>query len=263
MRLRYFRRIFSTFFFVVFVFVTADAFELLPATVKKTIVYTQIVPSLLGAISGFLIPAVSLIILISVTLLGGRLYCSFLCPLGYMQDGVIWLKGRITKKLRWKFRKPSNRLWYGILILTAALFVLGQAAGVMLLDPYSISGRFIHLFVQPLVFIVNNSISAVLNSYHNFSLTPVKLSYPSLLIYIIPAITLFFVIILSWGAGRRYCNLICPVGAILSIAGKISWYRIRIDETKCNGCGICERSCKAGCINSKEKQVDTGRCVMC
>lgn len=41
---------------------------------------------------------VVVIILIAMTLLFGRIYCSVICPLGVMQDGISWLSGLRKKK---------------------------------------------------------------------------------------------------------------------------------------------------------------------
>ena len=39
--------------------------------------------------------------------------------------------------------------------------------------------------------------------------------------------------------------------------------KIKIDPEKCRNCGICEKNCKAGCIDYNEHDVDSSRCVMC
>ena len=36
-----------------------------------------------------------------------------------------------------------------------------------------------------------------------------------------------------------------------------------IDTSKCNGCGLCARNCKASCIDSKKHEIDYSRCVVC
>lgn len=60
--------------------------------------------------------------------------------------------------------------------------------------------------------------------------------------------------------GRVYCSVICPLGIFQDI---ISWFRVHIDTDKCNGCHLCERSCKAACIDAANHTVDYSRCVTC
>lgn len=43
----------------------------------------QFIPSVLGALDGVAVSAVILAVLLLLTLLFGRVYCSFLCPLGF------------------------------------------------------------------------------------------------------------------------------------------------------------------------------------
>ena len=85
----------------------------------------------------------------------------------------------------------------------------------------------------------------------------------SLSTFIIAAITFIVLFILAWRGGRTYCNTICPVGTVLGFLSKYSLFKPVIDTTKCNGCGLCARNCKASCINSKAHEIDYSRCVAC
>lgn len=69
--------------------------------------------------------------------------------------------------------------------------------------------------------------------------------------------------VLAWRNGRTYCNTVCPVGTVLGLLSRFSLFRITIDESKCNRCGLCSRKCKAACINGKEHRIDYSRCVTC
>ncbi len=61
---------------------------------------------------------------------------------------------------------------------------------------------------------------------------------------------------------RIYCTAICPVGTLLGICAKQGVYRLRVEAT-CTNCGICERNCPTGCIDSRQRTVDNERCVRC
>ena len=41
------------------------------------------------------------------------------------------------------------------------------------------------------------------------------------------------------------------------------WVKVKVDETKCNKCGLCSRSCKSACIDFKNSKIDYSRCVVC
>ena len=61
---------------------------------------------------------------------------------------------------------------------------------------------------------------------------------------------------------RVFCTNFCPVGTILGLISKISPMKIYISDV-CVSCGMCEKNCPSGCINSKEKTVDNEICVKC
>ena len=56
--------------------------------------------------------------LLLLTFVFGRVYCSVICPLGVFQDAVSWLRGRMRKKdrFRFRFRKEHRLLRYGVLL---------------------------------------------------------------------------------------------------------------------------------------------------
>ena len=71
------------------------------------------------------------------------------------------------------------------------------------------------------------------------------------------------IIWLSYSYGRLYCNSICPVGTLLGLLSKVSFFKIGIIESNCIACGECETVCKSNCIESESKYIDFSRCVGC
>lgn len=99
----------------------------------------QVLPALLAG--NLLVIAV----IIVLTLLLGRIYCSVLCPLGISQDFVFWLAKRRKKNRRkFTFRRERRIVRYSILMLTGLAFLAGLSGFVGLVDPYSIFGRIVH-----------------------------------------------------------------------------------------------------------------------
>ncbi|MDR3351199.1 MAG: 4Fe-4S binding protein [Prevotellaceae bacterium] len=218
----------------------------------------QFTPALLGATAGTL---GILLLIILLTLLFGRIYCSVLCPAGVFQDVVTTVANlfKSKKTRRYRYAKPHRWLRYGIMALTAALMILGSATLLLHLDPYSNYGRMAENVFRPSVTGINNFGASL------FSTTFYRVSYKTFTYGSIIGGMAFFVLItvLSAWRGRLYCNTICPVGSLLGLASKYSLFRIGIDKERCTHCRMCEISCKAQCVNAKEEQVDTSRCVQC
>lgn len=93
------------------------------------------------AASGSAGACIMLGILLLLTLLTGRFYCSFLCPFGLLQDVFIFLSRR-----RSKGQKNFFLLRYLLLGIVAGLFFCGLNWGFLLLDPYSTAGRILSAF---------------------------------------------------------------------------------------------------------------------
>jgi len=48
--------------------------------------------------------------------------------------------------------------------------------------------------------------------------------------------------------GRPYCRFLCPYGALLKLAGKVSKWRVLITPNLCTQCKLCEKACPFGAI---------------
>ena len=55
---------------------------------------------------------------------------------------------------------------------------------------------------------------------------------------------LITVVVLSILFYRPFCKWICPLGAIYSLFNKVSLLNIKVEDSKCIGCGQCSRVCK-------------------
>jgi len=61
-----------------------------------------------------------------------------------------------------------------------------------------------------------------------------------------------FVIILPILTKKRtFCSLICPFGALVSICGKASPYKVTINKEKCVACGKCRDICPVFAIEER------------
>ncbi len=180
-----------------------------------------------------------IVLVLALTLLFGRIYCSTICPLGVFQDGISRVRvtlGRLRKKRKpFHFRKEHRWLRYGIWVLFVAAIAAGVQSFVAILAPYSAYGRMVE-------------------SVAHFKAGPVLA---------VAAATLLVVGLLAFFTGREYCNSICPVGTTLSFFSRFAIFRPVIDADKCKNCRLCEVNCKASCIDIANHKIDYSRCVVC
>lgn len=202
--------------------------------------------------------------LVLLTLLFGRVYCSVICPLGVFQDIVSWISGR-RKKKRYRFSCSPEKKWlrYGILGLFIVALIAGIGSFVALLAPYSSYGRIASNLFAPIYRWGNNLLAWFAERADSYAFYETEVWMKSLPTFIIAVVTFIVLAVLAWRNGRTYCNTICPVGTVLGFLSRFSLFRITIDESKCNRCGLCSRKCKAACINGKEHRIDYSRCVAC
>lgn len=205
---------------------------------------------------------VIVVALLLLTWVLGRVYCSVVCPLGVMQD-VFARMGRWRKKNRYAYSPALSWLRYGMLAVFVATLLAGVVSFSALLAPYSAYGRIASSLFAPLWAWGNNLLAywAERADSYAFYSTEVWLKGASTLG--VAVLTLGVLGVLAWRNGRTYCNTICPVGTVLGLVARHSLFRPVVDTSKCNGCGLCARRCKAACIDSKNHRIDYSRCVVC
>ena len=90
----------------------------------------QFLPALLALNIGVVI------LLIALTLVVGRIYCSVICPLGVLQDIISWSSGkRKKKKYRFTYSTEKKLLRYGVLILFIITLIGGIGSLTALVAP--------------------------------------------------------------------------------------------------------------------------------
>ena len=137
---------------------------------------------------------------------GGRVYCSWVCPVNIITDGAFWLRNRLKISASWQPRK-STRVW----ILATALVVSALIGTIAweLVNP-------ITMLQRGLVFGMGFAWVVVL------------------------AVFVFDVAV----SRRGWCSYLCPVGAFYGAAGKLSLVRVSaVKREACTDCGDCFRVC--------------------
>ena len=203
-------------------------------------------------------------VLAVLTLIFGRVYCSVICPLGVFQDIVSRLSAR-RKKFRHRFSWSKEVKWlrYGVWVLFVAALVVGVQAFVALLAPYSAWGRICQNLLQPLYIWCNNLLALVSERVDSYAFYSREVWLRSLPTFLIALATFAAVTFLAWKHGRTWCNTVCPVGTTLSFLSRFAMFRPVIDEARCKDCKMCEKGCKASCIDISRHKIDYSRCVDC
>jgi len=149
----------------------------------------------------------AVIVTVFYMVVGGRVYCSWVCPINIVTDAASWIRTRLNIKGVGTGLSRANRYW--LLLLT---LVLAVATGTIAWE-----------HVNP-VSVVNREIV--------FGLSSMWL--------VLLAIFIFDLIISKSG----WCGRLCPVGAFYSIVGKLSVLRVdAVNRDKCDDCMDCFAVC--------------------
>jgi glutamate synthase (NADPH) small chain len=80
---------------------------------------------------------------------------------------------------------------------------------------------------------------------------------------------LFFgsLLIMPVTGNRGWCRFLCPWGAMYGLVGRLGFYKIEADMSKCTKCGACDRVCEMGIpvssLIQKSGEVKISDCVGC
>ena len=234
MNLKKLRITISTAVFMLFVLAFLGD-EKISIALADMLLYFQFTPSLLQFIHspGHLL-GLGFVFLLLASFIFGRVYCSFLCPLGILQD--IFTRISRGSRKRHTFQRPYRLIRYSILVLTVVTAILGSFTLINLLDPYSLFGRIATHPLKSHVLWVNNTVAGMFEQFDIYALMFRKQHYIPFSILTISIGSLGIVLAFSIISGRTYCNTICPVGALLGIVSRFSLFRFVIDRKKCRSC---------------------------
>jgi len=164
-------------------------------------------------------------------LFGGRLYCSWVCPINMLTDAAYWLRQKLNIKGNLAIPRTFRRM---VLLLALVLSLLGGVPAWEMVNP-------ITLFQRELMW-WSVSGSALL-----------------------AGVFLFDVFV----SRRGWCGHLCPVGAFYALLGRYA--RLRITATKpgqCKGCSASVRACPephvlAPVVSNTVNAVTHGDCTRC
>jgi ferredoxin len=265
MNLKTFRITVATPVFVAFclIFIIQEPWTL---TIADYLTATQFIPSLIQFISGHW-ASLGFVAILVATLLCGRIYCSFLCPLGILQDVVIYLRKLLrrlshSKPASARIKRSKTWLQYPLLLFMAVAMASGFLVGATLLDPYSVFGRIGEQCIKPVFASFYNLLVSILELYDIYALSAIEVLPWDTTAFVGAASLGLLVVLYAAVEGRGYCNNICPVGTFLGLLSRFSLWRIHISN-KCKHCKVCAPACKANCLDLEHEEVVHENCVAC
>ena len=175
----------------------------------------------------------AVIVVLFYMIVGGRAFCSWVCPVNLVTDAANWLRRRLDldkEEVNYRFLKRSARYW--ILALGIVVSAVTGIAAFEAISPITIMQRGI-------VFGFGAGI-AVLVAIFLFDLFGVK---------------------------NGWCGHLCPLGAAYSLIGKPSLIRVKHDHEACTNCMECKKVCPENhvlwMVHKESRAVTDGECTNC
>lgn len=195
----------------------ADPFAVLQIFVSGHLLETEVV---LGA----------LIIVGIYTLLGGRIWCAWICPINMVTDLAAWLRRRMNLPDAFCF---GRHIRYVLVGLTLVLSFLTGLAAFEWVSPISI-------FHREVIFGLGMGWTAILGIF------------------------LFDLLLVKHG----WCGHLCPLGGFYSLLGKVGFLRIGFDAPTCTQCIECVKVCPEPQVLDFKKArevglISSGECTNC
>jgi len=204
------------------------------------------------------------LVLIGATILIGRFFCAYVCPLGAILDFLDPVLFRRTKRRTLAADAKLRNVKYVTLILFSAAALAGTSL-VYLLDPISLLTRtYTFGLFPPFVGVVNLLLDTVRPLAEAMRwMTVATMSYRQPVYYMSVITLLIFAGIVALGrlAPRFWCRYLCPLGALLSLFSPLGRLR-RTVGPECPACGLCQDACPMGAAED-EGGTRLGECIQC
>jgi polyferredoxin len=205
-----------------------------------------------------------------LTVLLGRVFCGWVCPLGTLNN----LVSALARRRRTALPLTLHRWKYYILVFLLFSSLFGtQLVGVM--DPISLLIRSLSLSVYPLVSAGFYGLYDGLYSLPSESLRGgADAAYGALRATVLPFeqpyylqsvfVGALFVVVLALNLVERrfWCRYLCPLGALLGVMSRYAVLKRSVSEG-CDGCGACASVCQADAVPDLREGHLADECFFC
>lgn len=205
--------------------------------------------------------------LLGLTLLLGRFFCGWVCPLGTCLDlGDRWAFGRARRA--WPNGEGRLRgIKYLLLLCILGAAALGQGLA-FLLDPITWATRVVGLALWPLgtsaaAWVLTGS-RPLLEQAGWMDLARAQV-VPAPFGFVGWASLAFLAgaTALERWQRRLWCRAFCPLGALLALPARFSLLRRRVDPDTCDRARPCAATCEMGCIGDDPTTFAPAECIQC
>lgn len=210
------------------------------------------------------------LITVGVTLVIGRAWCGWLCPIGTILD-FFPFKDRRMK------RSPVAETWRGakylvlLAILVAAIF--GNLT-LVILDPITLWTRIMTGGIGPALNTAFTGLERVLSNVPALNPLLMKMDqairpavFPlenvGIRLVWLPTSLLIAMVALNVIAERFWCRYLCPLGGLLGFLSRVALFKRKV-AGECSGCAQCAAVCPTGTIDPKAGFAsDPAECTLC
>ena len=204
------------------------------------------------------------LVLIAATLLFGRFFCGYVCPLGAILDFLDPLLFRRVKRRTLESDATLRKVKHVVLILFIAAAVAGSSL-VYLLDPIALLTRtYTFTVLPPCVGLANlllDALRPVAEAMGWVSLATLSYAQPVFYMSLITLLIFAGIIALGRLAPRFWCRYLCPLGALLSLFSPLGRLRRQVGP-ECPACGACRDACPMGAAVD-EGSTRLAECIQC
>jgi len=185
-----------------------------------------------GATVAFDVTLGAVIIFLFYALIGGRAFCSWVCPVNMISDTAAWLRKKLGVDAFEKRRYLGRNARYWMIGIALLLSIIMGVAAFEMVSPVSI--------------------------VHRGVIFGFGLGWG-----VVALLFVFDLFLVRHG----WCSHLCPLGGFYSIIGSQSIFRVKYDVEKCSSCmnciNICPEKQVLNMITKESAFVKGGECTLC
>jgi len=230
------------------------------------------VPAQTLASRSFLLGSTLVLLTVLLTVVAGRAWCGWLCPLGTVLD-LLPLRRRTLRDKQPNISDSWRTVKYGLLIVILVAALLGNLT-LLIFDPLTV---FIRTFTTAVWPATDQIVTAIETALYRvpFLSDPLSTIDGWLRPAILPSQPEYYreawlfgavfagIIALNLIAPRFWCRYLCPLGGWLGWFSRGALLRREVSE-ECKGCTLCTTVCPTGTIDAARHYAsDPAECTLC